>query len=297
METRQLEYFVAVAEELSFTRAAARVFAVQSSVSAGVRALEAELGARLFERTRRTVALTSQGEALLPRARAVLDAVDEARAAVAPGPHLVRGTVRLGVFTNLGYLGLPRVLAAFRERHPGVELRLTPSPAGSTGLGEDVRRGVVDVAFTGLDPQDHPGLRYTRLTSAAFVAVLPTGHALAGAASVAPVDLADERVVTTPRGFGNRVVAERAFAHAGVAPRADTEVADVGDLPAFVAAGFGVAVVPADMYEPAAGAVAVPLDAPETWSLGLVSRPYPSAAAAALVAGLVHALGTAPTPR
>ncbi|MGW6227967.1 LysR family transcriptional regulator, partial [Cellulosimicrobium cellulans] len=98
METRQLEYFVAVAEELSFTRAAARVFAVQSSVSAGVRALEAELGARLFERTKRSVALTSQGEALLPRARAVLDAVDEARAAVAPGPHLVRGTVRLGVF-------------------------------------------------------------------------------------------------------------------------------------------------------------------------------------------------------
>lgn len=297
METRQLEYFVAVAEELSFTRAAARVFAVQSSVSAGVRALEAELGARLFERTKRSVALTSQGEALLPRARAVLDAVDEAHAAVAPGPHLVRGTVRLGVFTNLGYLGLPRVLAAFRERHPGVELRLTPSPAGSTGLGEDVRRGVVDVAFTGLDPQDHPGLRYTRLTSATFVAVLPAGHPLAGAASVAPGDLADEHVVTTPRGFGNRVVAERAFAHAGVAPRADTEVADVGDLPAFVAAGFGVAVVPADMYEPADGAVAVPLDAPEAWSLGLVTRPHPSAAAAALVAGLVHALASRPTPR
>ena len=85
METRRLEYFVAVAEELSFTRAAARVFAVQSSVSAGVRALEVELGARLFERTKRSVALTSQGEALLPRARAVLDAVDEARAAVTPG--------------------------------------------------------------------------------------------------------------------------------------------------------------------------------------------------------------------
>lgn len=290
METRQLEYFVAVAEELSFTHAATRVFAVQSSVSAGVRALEADLGARLFERTRRSVALTAEGEALLPRARAVLDAVAEARAAVAPGPHLVRGPVRLGVFTNLGFLGLPGVLARFRDRHPAVELSLTPSPAGSTGHGEDVRRGLIDVAFTGLDPADHPGLRYTALTTSSFVAVLPAGHRLADAASVAPADLADEPVVTTPRGFGNRVVAERAFARAGVPPRADTEVADVGDLPPFVAAGFGVAVVPADMYEPADGAVAVPLAVEDAWRLGLVTRARPSAAAAALVAELARAL-------
>jgi len=290
METRLLEYFVAVAEELSFTRAATRVFAVQSTVSAGVRALETDVGARLFERTRRSVALTPAGEALLPRARAALDAVAEARAAVVPGPHLVRGTVRLGVFTNLGYLGLPAVLAAFRDRHPGVELRLSPSPAGSTGLGEDVRRGTVDVAFTGLEPADHPGLRYTPLTTSTFVAVLPAGHPLATRESVAPGDLAAERVVTTPRGFGNRVLAERAFARAGVPPRADTEAADVGDLPPFVAAGFGVAVVPADMYEAADGAVPVPLDVDAAWTLGLVTRPHPSAASAALVAALAEAL-------
>ncbi|WP_395244048.1 LysR family transcriptional regulator [Agromyces sp. MMS24-K17] len=292
METRQLEYFLAVADELSFTRAAERLYAVQSSVSAGIRTLEAELGARLFDRDRRTVALTASGEALLPRARAAVEAIDEVRAAVAAGPRAITGTVRLGVFTNLGYIDLPGVLARFRDRYPGIELRLVPSPAGSTGLAEEVRRGRLDAAFTGLPEADHAGLAYTLLRTTPLVAVLPAGHPLAGREGdrVPLARLAELPMVGSPAGFGNRVAVDRVLADAGLRPGAGTEVADLRDIPPFVAAGFGVGIIPLDMFEPAEGAVARPLDVDAPWPLGLITRPRPAPAAAALARELASAL-------
>lgn len=290
METRQLEYFLAVADELSFTRAAERLYAVQSSVSAGIRALEADLGARLFDRDRRSVALTAAGEALLPRARAAVEAIDEVRAAVAAGPRAITGTVRLGVFTNLGYFDLAHVLAGFRDRYPGVELRLVPSPAGSTGLAEDVRRGRIDAAFTGLPDMDHPGLAYTLLRTTPLAAVIPAGHPLAALDEVPLARLAELPMVGSPAGFGNRVAADRLLASAGLPVRPGTEVADLRDIPRFVAAGFGVAIMPRSMFEAVDGAVARPLDVDAPWPLGLITRPRPAPAAAALTRELAAAL-------
>lgn len=117
MDDRQLAAFVAVAEELSFTRAAARLYVVQSTLSATVRALEQDLGAPLFTRSTRRVALTAVGEALLPSARAAIDSVDRMRSLAAEDAAGLRGRVRVGTFSALDILDLPGVLGAFRRRH------------------------------------------------------------------------------------------------------------------------------------------------------------------------------------
>ena len=284
METRQLEYFVAVAEELSFTRAAARMFAVQSTVSAGIRALEADVGAPLFLRSTKTVALTPAGEVLLPEARLALEAVDRVRSAAAASTAGIRGRLRVGIFTNIGFVDLPALFGEFHASHPLVDLQLGASASGSTGLADDVRRGRVDVAFMGLPARDLAGLDVLVLAQTRFVAVLPQGHPLAARDGVTMHDLAQERFVDSPEGFGNRVVIERAFAEAGITRAVSAVVSDLGEIPRFVAADLGVAVVPELGLAPPAGTVAVPLVDPVVeWSLSVASRANPSPAVAALL--------------
>ncbi|MDM4762586.1 LysR family transcriptional regulator [Galbitalea sp. SE-J8] len=279
METRLLEYFLAVAEELSFTRAAARSHVVQSTISAGVRALEAELGVELFERAGRRVALTPAGEALVPPARELIDTVDGLHRAVTGD---VRGQLRVGIFANLDLLDMPAALAEFRTRHPHVDLQLGASPTGSTGLAEDVRRGRVDIAFMGLPATDLAGLETTPLFHATVTAILPRGHPLAARSSVRLADVADEPFVDTASGFANRVVVERALAAQRLARRVATEVASVSDIVPFVAAGFGVALAPLAIVTLDERVVAVPVTPRLDWPLSLVTRPRPSAAAVAL---------------
>jgi len=284
METRQLEYFVAVAEELNFTRAAQRMFAVQSTVSAGIRALEAELGTALFVRSTKQVALSAAGEVLLPEARSALEAVDRVRSAAAQSAAGIRGRLRVGIFTNIGVVDLPALFGEFHTLHPLVDLQLGASPSGSTGFADDVRRGRLDVAFMGLPARDLPGLALLTLATTRFVVVVPAGHALAERTSVTLGDLAGERFIDTPAGFGNRVVIERAFAEARVTRAVTTEVSDLGEVPRFVAADLGIAVVPDLALAAVPGVVALPLVEPEVeWQLSVISRRDPSPAVEALL--------------
>lgn len=285
MDTRQLEYFVAVAEELNFTRAAQRMFAVQSTVSAGIRALERDLGTALFVRSTKSVTLTPAGGVVLPEARRALEAIDRVRSAAAQSAAGIRGRLRVGIFTNIDSLDLPGLFGEFHAAHPLVDLQLGASATGSTGLAEDVRRGRVDVAFMGLPNQDLVGLSVLELAATTFVAVLPAAHPLAGRGSVTLRDLADARFIDTPAGFGNRVVIERAFAEAGVARTVATEVSDLAEVPRFVAADLGIGVVPLLTLRLSPGTVAVPIVAPVVpWQLSVISRPSPSPAVAALLA-------------
>src|SRR3954466_3144747 len=134
MELRHFEYFVAVAEERSFTKAAVRLHVVQSGVSAVIKSLERELGAPLLERTSKRVALTDAGEALLPRARAALDAAQAARDAVDEVRGGLRGTLRIGTRNGVAEIDVAALLGTFHRTHPGVALQLTVSPRGSVGL-------------------------------------------------------------------------------------------------------------------------------------------------------------------
>ncbi|WP_230674040.1 LysR family transcriptional regulator [Rathayibacter sp. Leaf248] len=285
MDDRQLAAFVAVAEELHFTRAAARLFVVQSTLSASIRALEHELGAALFERSTRRVALTAVGEALLPEARRAIDGLDRMRTLAAEDAAGLRGRVRVGTFSGMDLIDLPGALGAYRRRHPLVDLLLRTSATGSTGLAEDLRRGRLDVALLALPADGMPDLAVTPLARSDYVLLVPDDHPLADATAPRPKDLAGETFVDTPAGFGNRVSVDRAFLAEGVPRRVATEVADLPGIPRFVQAGLGVAVVPRAGVAALGGVRSITLDWPGLeWELSVGTALRPSAAVEALTA-------------
>src|SRR3954470_23172758 len=147
MELRQLAYLVAVAEEASFTRAAARVSVAQPGVSAQVRQLERELGEPLLDRSGRTVRLTEVGAAVLPLARAALEAVAGMRLAVEDLTGLVHGRVAIGMIVACSSIDLTDLLAAFHVQHPGVEIVLSEDT--SDRLLAALQAGQLDLALVG----------------------------------------------------------------------------------------------------------------------------------------------------
>lgn len=242
MEIRHLEHFVAVAEEGHFTRAAQRLIISQSGLSASIRTLERELGAALFHRNTRQVSLTEAGRALLAESRRTLASVEAAREAVAAVNGLLRGTLRIGTEQCLGSVDVPGLLARFRTAHAGVEVRL--DQAGSACLLDDVRAGVLDVAFlpvVGPAPED---AELIPLGSEAMVALCRPDHRLAGSGTVKLDELQDSAFVDFQAAWGARQVADAAFAAAGLDRRVTMEVNDVHMLLELVGHGLGVALVP-----------------------------------------------------
>ena len=156
MELHQLEYFVAVAEEASFTRAASRVHVAQPGVSAQVRRLESELGQQLLDRSGRSVRLTEVGSAVLPFARAALDAVAGARLTVDELAGLVRGQVTVGMVSGCALPILAELLAGFHHRYPGVTITLVED--NSDRLAERLRDGQLDLALIGWAGEPPEGL-------------------------------------------------------------------------------------------------------------------------------------------
>ncbi|MFE0458051.1 LysR substrate-binding domain-containing protein [Kitasatospora sp. NPDC058965] len=188
MELRQLRYFVTVAEELHFGRAADRLLIGQPAVSQQIRRLERELKVELFDRSPRTVRLTAAGEAFLPAARTVLDAADSARALAGDLAAGRVGTFRLGTVTGLGDR-LDRILDTFERRAPGIRVELTALP-----VRERLARltdGRLDAVFVrGALPAHTPDLRQLPLWQDELVAALPARHPLAGRPAVRLADLA-----------------------------------------------------------------------------------------------------------
>lgn len=244
MDTRHFAHFVAVAEELSFTKAAQRLYAVQSTVSAAIKSLEAELGSTLFDRSTRSVTLTTAGAAFLPEARAALEAVDRAVSVVQEASTGLRGSIRFGTMTSVPAPDLPTILGAFHREYPLVDLRVQVSFTGSTGMAEDLRHGRLDVALLGLPDQDIHDLATTLMGTRPFVVVLPASHPLATRRKVAIPELRGETFVDGPPGFGSRIACDRAFEVAGVYRRVGVEVSDMRTVPEYVRAGLGVAVTP-----------------------------------------------------
>lgn len=242
MELRQLEHFLAVAEESHFTRAAKRLHIAQSGLSASIRALEVELGAPLFLRTTRQVGLTQAGRALLPVARRALGSVEAARDAVAAVQGLLRGTLSVGSLQCLHVVHLPAVLSRFHELHPGVEIRMRQS--GNAELVEDVRAGRLDLAFVTRQPKIAEDLRVSTLAGEPLVLACAPGSPFAARGSVALAELAGQSFVDFNADWGTRDEVDRALAAAGVERRVAVEVNDVHSLLDFVSFGLGVALVP-----------------------------------------------------
>src|SRR5260370_725489 len=245
MELRHLEYFVAVAEELSFTRASRRLHIVQSGVSSAIQGLERDLGAALFERDRHRVALTDAGTALLPEARATLAAAQAARDVVGETRRGLRGTVTVGTMQSTGALDLPRRLGRFHATHPAVQVRLRQAAAGSAGLAQQVLSGALDLAVLSLPRPPPPGLTTWPAAEEPLLVVCQPGHPLASGPPVTLERLAEEPFIDFPPGWGNRAVADRAFAAAGHDRQVQFEVAGFGAAADLVRNGLRVAFLPA----------------------------------------------------
>jgi DNA-binding transcriptional LysR family regulator len=251
MELRHLRYFVAVAEELHFRRAAERLYVAQPAVSEQVRKLEEELGVRLFDRTQRSVSLTDAGAALLGEARRVLRQAELAQLAARNARDRTVEQLRIGFLPDSLPGGVPLALQRLAGSTPPVEVQLETGPA--LRLIEEVRAERLDAAVVCL-PAPVSGLSTVRLGQQQAVAVLPIGHSQAARPAIDLERLAPERIVVLARetnpAFHDAVVAS--CHEAGLAPTF-VEVAEprVEHALLAVAAGAGMALLPesvADHY-------------------------------------------------
>ncbi len=255
---RELECFTAVAEELSFTRAARRLRLSQPPLSRHVRELEEKLGARLFEREGRRVALTEAGALFHEGTRHVL--ADLTRAGEAARRHAAGETsrLRLGFVSAVLSPRLVEVLRVFRERHPEVQLSMRDAPPAEQLAA--LAGGSLDGGFVGLKPAEAaPGVRFHAWSREPLAAFVPRGHRLAERRTLALKELAGEGLV------GVSAEAAPAFAahlrelcrQAGFRPRVMQESPRAQAVAVMVAAGAGIALLPVSLERVVEGAAAV----------------------------------------
>jgi DNA-binding transcriptional LysR family regulator len=246
MDARQMQYVVAVAEEGSFTKAAARHHIAQSALSHQVARLEAELDVRIFDRTSRSVRLSDAGHVVLPFVRQILQDMANARAALDELAGVMRGSLRVGMTQTAGRaLDLVALIGKFHRRYPGIELTTMTGPGGE--LVENLRNGSLDIALAAL-----PGERTSEdLTfdpvgaPEPLVAVVPPDHQLVNRKRVRLEELAKVGSFVEFRpGTALREQVEAAFVAAGVRRTSSFEVGQIADMVKYAANGLGTAIVP-----------------------------------------------------
>jgi DNA-binding transcriptional LysR family regulator len=273
VELRRLEHFLAVVEEGSFTAAAARVFMVQSSLSASLQALERELGTELFVRGRRGAELTDAGRALVEPARATLEQVDKAMDAVGAIRGLVRGTVRVAVAPSLPRsIDVCDTIRQFREGHPGVDVRILRTD--SRTMADLVIDGHVDFAVTPWVDRMDSALHFEPLISTQLAFVSPVGHRLAGAHDVDPRELVDEPIIDVPREWQARKLLDGLMESHGLERRASLEVDDWLGAFRMVQHGAGMAYGPLACLEAemSRDLDVVMLAGAPLWEIGIATR-------------------------
>ena len=245
MELRHLEYFVAVAEEASFTRAAVRLHVSQPGVSAQIRQLEHELGQPLLDRSGRTVRLTTVGSAVLPYARAILQTVEGARHAVQELTGLVRGRVSVGMVVACGAVDVPKLLAEYHRRYPAVDIAL--SEANSNELIQALKESRLDLALIGVAGEPPSGIESHVIADEALVAAVGRADPWASRQSITLETLQSRNLISLPKGTGLRACLDSACAVAGFRPRITLEASNPQMLAELASRGLGVAILPASV--------------------------------------------------
>ena len=248
MELRHLRYFVAVAEELSFTRAAQRLHIAQPPLSTQIRKLEEELGAPLFVRDKHRVFLTQAGQELFVRARDVLGAAEAAKESTRNAAAGRLGRVALGYTASAMFTErLPAVLRHFIAARPSVELMLNEMT--SLEQIDALHARSLDVGVLRKPDATLPqGVEIEPWYVTPLIAAIPKGHPLAARRRLRIEDLNDEPIITYPRdaGIGLYWPVLRLFAGAGGRPRIVREAREPSVMIGLVSAGIGIAIVPAD---------------------------------------------------
>ena len=266
MELRQLRYFVAVAEERHFGRAAKRLRLSQQPLSAQIKGLEEELGVKLFQRSTRQVALTDAGRTFLERAEGILEAVEEAKEAAKGADEGARGRLEIGFISSATLGLLPPAIRLFRERFGGVEIELrelTSAQQIDALYAGEIRVGLVRL------PLRAPGLRFEPLQEESFVVALPSGHPLEALESVPLEAMVDQPLIFFTRQLMPSLHAQivELFQRVGAFPNVVQHAVHLQTIVGLVASDVGLAILP----EPAKrlsreGVVYRSLDAPDATS-------------------------------
>lgn len=242
MEIRQLNTFCLAAKTLNFTRTAETLNYAQSSVTAQIQSLEAELGVRLFERLGKTLRLTREGERFFEYARQITRLVEEARSALETSQD-VRGRLTIGSVESLCTYRLPPLLQVFRERYPNVDIILQPD------MCRNLRRGLVegrfDAAFLLDKPVQTPGIVAESLVEEELLVLAHADSPHALKSRISPKDLGEDQVLlVTEAGCSYRALFERSLDRAGVRPQTELEFGSVEALKQCAILGMGVTVLP-----------------------------------------------------
>jgi DNA-binding transcriptional LysR family regulator len=245
MDLRHLRYFVAVAEERHFTRAAERLGIKQPPLSLQIKQLEQELGTPLFRRLTRGVELTEPGTLLLDEARQILEQVERTKANVQNRARGETGHIRVGfVGTIYFHPRVPELIQTHRERYPGV--LLSPVQGNTSDLMvKAVQAGSVDVAFVRLPLEHNEAVTIRPLVDETMRIVLPSYHPQARMRSVSLATLAQEKLILFPRAIGpglyDSIIA--GCQRAGFSPILGEEGIQISSILSLVAAGFGISIV------------------------------------------------------
>src|SRR5918995_1046818 len=243
MELRQLQYFVAVAEERHFGRAAQRLRMSQPPLSIQIKGLEAELGVRLLNRSTRQVTLTDAGSTFLERARTILDAVEEARDAVRGAEQGIRGRLDVGFISSATLSLLPPSIRLFRERFGGVELELkelTSAQQVDALYNDEIKVGLVRL------PMQAPRIRFEPVFEERLVVAVPSGHVLEKLDRVSLEAIVDLPLIFFTRqlipGFHAQIV--ELFQRVGAFPKVAQHAVHLQTIVGLVASGVGIAILP-----------------------------------------------------
>ena len=245
LDLRKLRYFLTVAEELHFGRAAIRLHLAQPPLTRQISALETELGFKLFDRTSRTVSLTAQGRSFLPYARGVLEQVELAQVIAGKLAAGTAGQLTLGYVSSIALSDLfSQAIQAFALRFPDVQLTLVECASGS--LGAQVADGRLDIGLSRLLPQDQ-AVQVLSLGEERLVAAVSSESPLARQASVTLAQLSAYPLILFPADYGSGLnqSIEQLYRHHGQPLRPGPTGRQITSIIALVAAGQGVALVPA----------------------------------------------------
>src|SRR6185369_13689717 len=272
MEVHQLRYFCAVARHGTFTRASEVEHVAQPSLSQQVLKLEAELGARLFDRLPRSAKLTVFGKAFLPKAERILRDLEEAKTELRDMSGNEKGEVVLGIIPTIAAYLLPRLLNNFSERHPQITIKIfediTPT------LLQRMHEGTIDIAVAAL-PIGGNDLACEELFEEKFYAVLPEKHRSASRTSISLTELNKEPFLLLKEGhcFRDSVIA--ACHRSKMSPSVVFESGQFATILAMVSAGMGVSAVPAMAVQPQPGCKFIPISGKHSIrNVGMITAPH-----------------------
>jgi LysR family hydrogen peroxide-inducible transcriptional activator len=261
MELHQLRYFVAVADEGNFSRAAAKVRVAQPSLSQQIRKLEAEMGQPLFDRLPRSVVLTEAGRCLLDYARQILASIGDARRCVDELKGKIAGDVAVGAIPTIAPYVLPQLVVTFQKHYPDVTLHIVEDV--TAGITQRIETGELDVALASTC-QNSPTLRVDRLASEPLLALVPEGHPLAKQTVVSFDDLKSQRFLLLHEMHCLSQQVHHLLESRRLLPEVALAGSQLSTIANMVAAGIGLSIVPQMMVKHHAtpGCVSLPFAPP-----------------------------------